>query len=182
MSLSSPAASVAAVLRFLREHLKNHPEQGPAILLSVQSGEFEMKRKVASDTLPDYKSLARLSEEDKSSMVRDWLPTMTMPMWAKVKKATGSDEAAKQIMHQVWYRLTLESSANELPTRSRLLLKELMDMKREQCKTPPALVFTAGFTLDWARNGVYLLGGLQDTDDEPVYTTLTHTSYDVTAT
>lgn len=127
--------------------------------MSVQNGDFEIKKKESSYIIPDYKQLARLSEEDKNNIVEGMVP-LTEAMWQKVKNAAGKDHD-KLIVRRCVYRLARESSASEVPTRSRQLLKSIYEGKRATFTTPQTLQFEPNFAINWSNNGLYELGGIQ---------------------
>lgn len=52
--------TVAKILAGLKKYLSEHPEEGPAILLAVQNGEFKPAVQDAHEVLPDYKTLAKV--------------------------------------------------------------------------------------------------------------------------
>lgn len=172
--------STAKVLKNIKEYLNKHPEAGPAILMSVKNGDFELKKKETTDIIPDYKQLARLSSDDKQELMEGWLP-LTASMWEKVKRAAGK-EGSKLIVHQCFYRLACESPMSELPTRSKALLKKIYTAKRATFVKPQKLQFNADFTLNWKKNGIFELGDIVKRNSEDVYTTVKHRAYDVKAT
>ena len=177
-SAGGKSVSTAAVVKFVRDHLKTRPEEGPAIVLAVQAGDFRFKVKEVIDTLPDYKTLARLSEEDKINMMSKWMPMMSAPMWAKVKKAAGEDDRSS-VVHRCFYSMVLESEKSELPTRSRSLLEEIFDIKRKLCKQPQLIVLDANFKIDWGNVGVYMLSGKKSVGTVECYTHLEHKPYNL---
>lgn len=80
VATASPGAKIssAKVLQSLKKYLTQHPEAGPAILMSVQNGDFEIKKKESSDIIP----------EDKNNIMEGMVP-LTEAMWQKVKNAAG---------------------------------------------------------------------------------------------
>lgn len=132
-----------------------------------------------TDTIPDYKILGRLSEEDKIRFMGNWMEQMTAAMWAKAKRAAGKDE--QNVSHRCFCRVVCEAASTELPTRSRQLLQKALDHKRSTLVVKPILSFDRNFSINWAKNGVYELGDIKKRDSMDVFTTLIHRDHKIQA-
>lgn len=80
------ALPVAKVMKFLKTPLEAHPEEGAAITVAVQSGEFRAKVGNNKDYFPDYRKISRISAEDKIVYLTEWLPSTSWRMWQKAAK------------------------------------------------------------------------------------------------
>ena len=159
----------------MRDHIKNHPEEAAAIMVAVQSGEFTQKVKDAmTDMLPDYKKLEKIGEEDKLCMLSTWMPMMTPHMWSKVKLAKYGIAKDEKVIHKCWYLMCLETSEAPLPSKSKALLLEIFDLKRDMLEVKPMIAFAKDFTVKWEDCGVYRLCDIVQIDSLQVYSGLKH--------
>lgn len=169
--MSSPAAKaipLAKVMKFIKSHLELHPEEGAAIMVAIQSGEFKAKAGANREFFPDYKKLAKISSDDKVNYLVEWLPSTSIRMWAKASKANAD------IAHQVFYAMISESSECPLVTRSKQIFQEMIAAKRAAMKSKPTIAFGDNFAIDWAKHGVYELTSPVEKNGEQVFTMLLH--------
>jgi hypothetical protein len=179
--MAQKATPTVKVLKFLRAHLAKFPEEGAAIMVAVQSGEYKVKFEEVTDIMPDFKKLDRLPDEQKQAMLEEWWPSLTAEVVAKMKRAANVALGKKndKLISKVFCVAVLEDPASLLATRSRSLIVSLYNHKRTLMPVPPTLVLKPNFTVDWDAMVVFELKGSKKVDDRDVFTTLRHKTYDV---
>lgn len=178
--MAPKVGSPAGVVKFIRERLNKHPEQGAAIMLAVQSGVYDGTTTKSNKFLSDVKRLDKVPDEYKIDCMKAWLKGMSAEVWAKVQKATYENgQKNEQILQQCFRFMALTSEHEPLPTRSRALLKKVLTSHRSLYKTQPKLAIKKNFRIDWAASGVYSLSGEEGTGAAIVYRKVRHNFLDI---
>ena len=178
--MAQKAAPTAKVMRFLKSHLAAPPEEGAAVMIAVQSGEFKVKADSdKSDIMPEYKKNDRIGDEDKMTMLNVWNPALTPGVLTRMKKALYDGKKDEKVIQKAWSLATLEDPQGNLVTRSKSLMLEFYTHKRALMHSKPMVSLNSDFTIDWSQSNIFQLKGVSVVGDKSVYTKLLRKFYDL---
>ena len=136
--MAPKAGSPGAVLGFLRNHFKNHPEEAAPLMLAVQAGVYQVDQK-AEVKIVTAKTVDRLPLDFMTAAISVWMPNITPKLWFEIQNAVYDGVKDDGIVKKIFTALTCASASDAVPTQKRSLLEEILTAKRASYASRPAI-------------------------------------------